>query len=456
MKLKWRRNPDLDKKMTFANFSFEKFVPEYWDIGYEQVWYLDPRVCPGIDEKIWAFTCHPEGVRTKGVKEMGNIMPDIQIDYNPEIPRFRLPIDEMYPPFWDLERTTAYGLDEKWAEGSDEKIWVVKFSPNWNSKLTKPQEWKWIADIEPSFVTETNPALPEFKFKLNYHIPLEDLDKVHVWHLKEKLEGERVWAVKIKPSTYHEDEKDAGIITPILPEHLDVIFISYNEPNAEKNWTRLLEKAPWAKRIHGKEGIFDAHKFASELATTDMFYVVDGDAYIIDEFEFNFQPALYDRMNTFVWASRNPINDLEYGYGGVKLFPKKAFSKKRTITPIDVTTSVTENFDYANAVSNETLFNTDPWSTWKSAFRECVKLSSKLIDKQIDFETEQRLEAWTTLGEERPFGKYSIIGAKEGVAYGIKHKDNLKALAKINDFDWLRNYFKKTMYERFKEHVISY
>jgi phosphoribosylpyrophosphate synthetase len=36
-------------------------------------------------------------------------------------------------------------------------------------------------------------------------------------------------------------------------------------------------------------------------------------------------------------------------------------------------------------VSNITAFNTDPYSTWKSAFRECVKLSSKIIDRQ-DFE----------------------------------------------------------------------
>lgn len=455
MKLKWIINPDLDENMTFAGFSFEKFVPEYWDVGYEQVWYLDPRVCADLEEKVWAFSCLPDdGEGSRGVKEMGTVMPDIKVEFNPEIPRFRLPIDEMYPAYWDLERTTAYGLDKKWCE-SDEPVWVVKFSAAWEQEQTQYQEWKWVADIEPGFELEVNPALPEFKFKLNYHIPLPDLDKVHVWYLKEKLDGDRIWAVKMKPSTYHTGEKEGGVIKPILPDRLDVIFISYGEPNAEDNWARVLEKAPWAKRIHGKEGIYEAHRMAADLATTDMFYVVDGDAYIVDDFEFDFQPALYDRMSTFVWGTKNPVNDLIYGYGGVKLFPKKAFAKKRSTVPIDLTTSITDKFEYTNIISNETAFNTDSWSAWRSAFRECVKLSSKLIDNQVDTESEKRLEAWTSLGEDRPYGKYAILGAKDGVNYGIKNRDNLKALSKINDFEWLRSHFKKSMYTRFKEYVSS-
>ena len=34
----------------------------------------------------------------------------------------------------------------------------------------------------------------------------------------------------------------------------DIIFLSYDEPNAEKNYADLLSKFPWAKRVHGVEG----------------------------------------------------------------------------------------------------------------------------------------------------------------------------------------------------------
>ena len=31
----------------------------------------------------------------------------------------------------------------------------------------------------------------------------------------------------------------------------DIIFLSYDEPNAEKNYADLCAKVPWAKRVHG-------------------------------------------------------------------------------------------------------------------------------------------------------------------------------------------------------------
>ena len=34
----------------------------------------------------------------------------------------------------------------------------------------------------------------------------------------------------------------------------DIIYLSYDEPNAEKNYADLLSKVPWAKRVHGVEG----------------------------------------------------------------------------------------------------------------------------------------------------------------------------------------------------------
>ena len=33
----------------------------------------------------------------------------------------------------------------------------------------------------------------------------------------------------------------------------DIIYLSYDEPNAEKNYADLLTKVPWAKRVHGVE-----------------------------------------------------------------------------------------------------------------------------------------------------------------------------------------------------------
>jgi hypothetical protein len=107
----------------------------------------------------------------------------------------------------------------------------------------------------------------------------------------------------------------------------------------------------------------------------------------------------------------------------------------------DMTTSISSKFKAVKAISNITAFNTDPFNTWKSAFRECCKLSSKVIDRQKNEETMHRLNVWCTLGYDRPFGQEAIAGAKAGKEYGSTNKDNVEALKKINDFDWLKRKF---------------
>ena len=226
-------------------------------------------------------------------------------------------------------------------------------------------------------------------------------------------------------------------------KNYDIVFISYQEPNADKNFENLKFRFPNAKRVHGMKGIHNAHKRAAEIAESDMFWVVDGDAEILDSFNFDFEVPKYDKDSVFVWRSKNPINDLEYGYGGVKLLPKVQ-TLNMDVNSADMTTSISKKFKTMNQVSNVTVFNTDPFNTWKSAFRECVKLSSKIIDNQVDTETENRLEIWCTVGQDKPYGNFAISGAIAGKEYGKKNKDNLEELSKINDFNWLRQLFEDT------------
>jgi hypothetical protein len=96
-------------------------------------------------------------------------------------------------------------------------------------------------------------------------------------------------------------------------------------------------------------------------------------------------------------------------------------------------------------MSNTTAFNTDAFSAWRSGFRECCKLASRTIARQKDDETEFRLDAWCTRGDDKPFGKAAIAGAKAGRAFGEDNKGNAQELVKINDFEWLKNQF-ETLY----------
>jgi hypothetical protein len=220
----------------------------------------------------------------------------------------------------------------------------------------------------------------------------------------------------------------------------DIIFISYNEPNADANFAKLKARFPYAHRVHGIKGIHQAHIAAAKKAFTKMFWVVDADAEIVDTFNFDYEVSKYDLECVHVWRSRNPINDLEYGYGGVKLLPKRLTQNMDVSTP-DMTTSISSLFKAMPEVSNITAFNTDSFNTWKSAFRECCKLASKTIDRQDDVETTQRLEAWCTLNESVPYGAHAYMGAIAGKYFGLFWQNAPSELMKINDFDWLKEQY---------------
>ena len=171
-----------------------------------------------------------------------------------------------------------------------------------------------------------------------------------------------------------------------------------------------------------------------------MFWIVDADAIIMDDFNFDYIVPEHQLDHVHVWRSQNPINDLVYGYGGIKLFPRK-LTIGMDINKPDMTTSITNKFKAMPQISNITAFNTGEFETWKSAFRECCKLSSKVIDRQKDKETDNRLHTWCTIGDHRPFGKHALRGAKAGMAYGVRNQGNIESLKKINDFNWLQEQF---------------
>lgn len=211
----------------------------------------------------------------------------------------------------------------------------------------------------------------------------------------------------------------------------DIIFISYNEPDADDNFANLKSRFPLAKRVHGVSGIHNAHIAAARKAFTKMFWVVDADAVILDDFNFDYEVTEYDLDVVHVWRSINPINSLTYGYGGVKLLPKKLTMNMNTDTT-DMTMNISSKFKVIDQISNITAFNTDAFSTWRSAFRECCKLA--VINNE---ESLSRLEEWCQLNDSAPYGFYAYSGALLGKEYGQKNASNPEALRKINDFNWL-------------------
>jgi hypothetical protein len=242
---------------------------------------------------------------------------------------------------------------------------------------------------------------------------------------------------------------------------LDVFFLSYNEPYADENYAKLRELVPNARRVNGVKGFAAAHQECARRSFTNNFYVVDSDAIVVEDFDFTFTPSKYNKWwqapeneCICIWSSINPINDLIYGHGGVKILPKQPLLCDNKDV-IDFTTGFGLKTKVFDKVSNITAFNYDEFNTFRSAFRECAKLASNLTNKEIVYklkyedafklrdEVEYRLNIWTTVGSKNNFGEYCIAGAMQGKKYGTEFAENAEKLKLINDYEWMTNEFNR-------------
>jgi hypothetical protein len=288
-------------------------------------------------------------------------------------------------------------------------------------------------------------------FSFDYRVPIWDEQYVHVWKNNQVYDGiclfSKTVSITQKEFDYRffTNKKEMDVVAS-MPIPFDIFFISYKEVTADTNYKNLVSRFPEAKRIHGVKGIHNAHLEAANAATSEFFWVVDADAEIVKDFNFHYQIPYYDnhaKSCVYVWFSKNPVNGLEYGYGGVKLLPKNLTMGMDT-NSVDMTTSISDSFKVIKQVSNITKFNVDPLSTWRSAFRECTKLASRVIDRNYDDENDERLYIWCNVGKDEPFGDYAISGAKAGKKYGEEHIQDYEALNKINDYNWLEQQFKES------------
>ena len=324
-----------------------------------------------------------------------------------------------------------------------EKFTIDTFNDYKQALVSSKTEMFWMLppEVEP---------LDDFKFDLQFaHQNNYELSINHVFKNRDieedKYNGIMLLSKKAPVSSreieyrYLIEKKEYDTVASKLKLY-DIVFISYNEPNADENFAKLIERFPRAKRIHGVKGIHQAHIAAAKLSTTPMFWVVDGDAIIQESFEFDLLLPKHDTDIVHVWLSQNPINDLKYGYGGVKLLPKY-LTENMDVNQIDMTMSISNKFKVVQEVSNITAFNTDPFSTWKSAFRECVKLASRPFNQGYQEETEDRLSTWCSVGADRMYGECALAGALAGKQYGLDYISEPDKLAKINDFEWLLEQF---------------
>lgn len=213
----------------------------------------------------------------------------------------------------------------------------------------------------------------------------------------------------------------------------DIIFLSFDESNGDKNWLELKSRFPRAKRVHGVRGIGRAHREAARRSETPFFFIVDGDNRISEGFSFEAPEGSLCEKTLYVWRCHNPVNDLVYGYGAIKLY-NKALLERPTQSFVDLATTLPTHYKVIHKVASSTHFYVTPFEAWRGAFRECAKLSSEIIRGQKSEETGKRLEQWS---QTLPVLNHDWVrvGARQGQSWGEENYENLD---QINDFEWLK------------------
>jgi hypothetical protein len=244
---------------------------------------------------------------------------------------------------------------------------------------------------------------------------------------------------------YDYPEIDKTKRTMLLGRPLDVVFISNGETEAER-WYKHLEDTLFdkylgeitAKRVMNVDGRTRAYQAAAEASETDWFFAVFAKLEVEPTFDWFWQPDYFQEAKHYIFNARNPVNGLEYGHMGVIAYNKRLVLE--TMDPgLDFTLS--RAHEVVPVLSAVAHFNSDPWMTWRTAFREALKLRH-YFETTPSLETEHRLETWCN----RAMGanaEWSLRGANDAVKYYKEVKGYMPDLMKSFDWAWLRERFNR-------------
>lgn len=242
----------------------------------------------------------------------------------------------------------------------------------------------------------------------------------------------------------------------------DIFFLSYDEPNAEKHWADLLDKCPWAKRVHGVKGFDAAHRACAEQSETEWFVTVDADNIVMPSFfdqSVDLDPV-NDLNKSFSWNALNGINGLMYGNGGLKLWSKQFVLNMNSHENSDdprkaVDFCWEEDYQQVYETFSEVWNNGSPYQAWRVGFREAVKLTLNQGERVPAAEMKSKLHnvnlrnlrIWACVGADVEYGKWAMYGTRFGLMQMIKdHWD----YTQIRDYDWFNDMWKISMVEQFE------
>ena len=231
----------------------------------------------------------------------------------------------------------------------------------------------------------------------------------------------------------------------LLSRTLDVVFISNGETDAERWFNHLKDNifsryhgVIHPKRVMNVDGRTRAYQAAAEASETDWFFAVFAKLEVLNTFDWSWQPDYFQEPKHYIFHARNPVNGLEYGHMGVIAYNKRLVLET-TDPGLDFTLS--RPHEVVPMLSAIAHFNSDPWMTWRTAFREALKLRHYLQEFPT-VETEHRLKTWCTKAAGNN-AEWSLRGANDAIEYYEQVQGRLPELMNSFDWAWLQDFYQR-------------
>ena len=228
---------------------------------------------------------------------------------------------------------------------------------------------------------------------------------------------------------------DEKLIYPVKTSYqrLDIIFLSNNETNAQQRYDRLCNVAgrdvKWISGINNRE---QALKAAAEASSTKWFLLFPAKLYADENFDFDFWPDRNRNPKHYIFYAKNPVNDLIYGHQAAV-----CYNRQLVLDTVDYGLDFTMGapHDIVPIISGVAEFNSDIIMTWRTAFRESIKLRAENSKESIE-----RLNVWRTIGKGKNC-EWSLIGTQDGIEFFKKVNGNHQELIKSFTWEWTNKYF---------------
>jgi hypothetical protein len=217
---------------------------------------------------------------------------------------------------------------------------------------------------------------------------------------------------------------------------LDIVFISNGESNAFGHWIRLVDhtSALPNRLIHVADvkGRVAAYHAAAQASTTPWFFAVFAKLEVDTRFDWAWQPDRMQEPKHYIFHAANPVNGLVYGHQAMIAYNRELVLNNPG-HGLDFT--LDSAHEVVPVLSGVARYNDTPWMTWRTAFREVLKLKASLPD----VESEYRLTKWLSHGQ-LTNGEWSVWGAEDAVEYYDSVAGDFEQLRKSYDWAWLASY----------------